>query len=243
MRRAVLAALLLAAGAALAQNPFRDLATDAPPPAQQDPQRPTPITIDIPASQLPPPPLNVPALPEVPTADASEEVAPPTLRVVLPNDVPVFALPALTATPYTPTRHAVTLANPVYTTAPPPATPLLAPLMLSLNPTTPEVTNDASPRDTQLTGHAGVGGPEGLAAEPEAAVEEDPRDRAWCEDAAALATTAGEHPTALVRCHDETLIARVGDRLPGGATIAAIDAAGVTVERDGAAYRLPLAFE
>jgi len=223
VRRATLTALILVTGVALAQNPFRDLAP-APEP-EEAPAANTPITIDIPASQLPTPPLNVdgfPALPapgalggDTPSGSAGVTATAPTVNV--PDEPVVFALPALPDLSAPDALH-VALRNPLHAPSAASAKPLLEPLP------TPEV---ASEQPTEA---------------PEAAGEEPVDGSVVCADAAVLATSGGHTPTALLRCGGATHLLRVGDTIPGtDATIQSIDTLGVTITREGQGRQLHLA--
>lgn len=216
MRRATLLALALTAGVALAQNPFRDLAPTPEP--QEAPAQSTPITIDIPASQLPSPPLNVDGFPALPangtlgnTASGSTPAAAaPVINV--PDQPVVFDLPTLSGIGQPTDRH-ITLRNPLHDFARQNATPLLKPL--------------PTPQAAQPT------------EEPETTGEEQ---GAWCVDAAVLATSGGRAPTALIRCDGATHLLRVGDLIPGtDATIETIDTLGVTITLAGQGQELQLA--
>lgn len=218
MRRATLLALTLTAGVALAQNPFRDLAPTPEP--QEAPAQSAPITIDIPASQLPSPPLNVDGFPALPATgalgnanggSAPAAAAAPVINV--PDQLVVFDLPTLSGIGQ-PTAPHIALRNPLHDLALQSATPLVEPL-----PT-----------------------PQGAAQSTEEPAATGEEQGVWCVDAAVLATSGGRAPTALIRCDGATHLLRVGDLIPGtDATIQSIDTLGVTVTLAGQGRQLQLA--
>lgn len=215
MRRATLLALTLTLGVALAQNPFRDLAP-APEP-DPEPTVSTPITIDIPDAPLPAPPTSVNGFPALPAngtyqPDGTTSATPPKATVNIPDHPVVLALPELNTFEHG--ALTIALRNPLHAAAGTNATAILAPL-----PTPVHEEQEPS-------------------ALPEPAVEEGP----WCVDAAVLATSGGQSPTALIRCDGATHLLRVGDLIPGtDASIEAIDPVSVTITRANHSHQLQLA--
>jgi len=203
------------AGVALAQNPFRDLAPIPEPEPQ--PTRSTPITIDIPNAPLPAPPTSIDGFPALPAPGAMNDntlttTAAPAKAVNIPNQSVILALPELNTLEPEPLE--VTLRSPLLTPTSASIHPLLEPLP------TPEPAREE------------------MVSEPKPTEETD----LWCEDAAVLATSGGQAPSALIRCGSATHLLRVGDTLPGtDATIKAIDSLGVTIARHGEGHHLHMA--